>query len=153
MLTFEVQGIPAPKGSTRSFRHNRTGQVVTTGDNPNTRPWQAAVGWCAAAAMKGAEPTLGAVAVEVVFRFPRPKSHYRKSGELKPKAPARHTTKPDLDKLTRALFDALTGIVWRDDSQAFTVQATKDYAGFPCHPGAVVVVTEVPPPRFLGGTP
>ena len=120
-LEFDVQGIPAPKGSTRSFRNKKTGGTVTTGDNPNTKPWQLAVGWCAKDAMCGAPLMGGPVSVGVVFRMPRPKGHYRKDLSLRPSAPAHHTVKPDLDKLLRAVFDALKHVAWLDDSQVVSL--------------------------------
>lgn len=39
------------------------------------------------------------------------------------------TTRPDLDKLTRAVFDALTDAhIWHDDAQVVGLVATKRYA-------------------------
>ena len=61
----------------------------------------------------------GPVIVTVDFYLPRPKSHYgtgRNAGALKPSAPAEHLTMPDLDKLTRAVGDALTRLAWRGRS-------------------------------------
>ena len=39
-----------------------------------------------------------------------------------------HSKKPDVDKLLRALCDALTGIVWVDDSQVSVCALNKGYA-------------------------
>jgi crossover junction endodeoxyribonuclease RusA len=80
--------------------------------------------------MGGREPLAGALELRVVFGFPRPKSHYRTGrnvGELKIDAPRYCTTKPDADKLLRAIGDAVTGIVCRDDSQFVEITATKLY--------------------------
>jgi hypothetical protein len=52
--------------------------------------------------------------------LPRPKS-------LKRTITA-HLKKPDLDKLTRAVKDALTLVVWQDDSQVVQMTARKAYA-------------------------
>jgi Holliday junction resolvase RusA-like endonuclease len=38
------------------------------------------------------------------------------------------TVKPDLTKLLRAVEDALTGVVWRDDSQIIHQVVNKEYA-------------------------
>ena len=68
-----------------------------------------------------------------IFRFQRPKSHFgtgRNAGKLKKSAPRCHVVKPDLSKLVRAVEDALTGIIWRDDSQVIDYRPylTKGYA-------------------------
>lgn len=49
------------------------------------------------------------------------------------------TRPPDLDKLTRAVLDALTGIVWVDDRQVVALHSTKVQGATP---GVDVTVTE-----------
>jgi Holliday junction resolvase RusA-like endonuclease len=64
------------------------------------------------------------------FIMPRPKGHYRSgkhAGEVKDGAPPYPAVKPDAGKLARGTEDALTGIVWRDDSQIVTEVLTKRY--------------------------
>lgn len=60
------------------------------------------------------------LAVEVVFYRSRKKNHYR-SGRyerlLKPTAPALPIAPPDATKLWRGFEDALTGLLWHDDSR------------------------------------
>ena len=51
------------------------------------------------------------------FYFARPKSLN--------KSILQKTTRPDVDKLIRAVLDALTGIVYADDSQVTAVSAAK----------------------------
>ena len=53
-----------------------------------------------------------------------------------------HTTAPDLDKLTRAVLDALTGVLYLDDKQVIELHARKQYALYPAGPGARITVTE-----------
>lgn len=138
-VSFTVAGIPAPQGSKSPWGSEA---------NPNTKPWRAAVAADARAAMTYhdadgtsgyLEPIAGPVVLYVTFTFPRPKSHYRTgrhAHELKPSAPAYCATKPDLDKLLRAIGDAITGIVVRDDSQIVEIVASKWYGA----PSAVVTV-------------
>jgi Holliday junction resolvase RusA-like endonuclease len=45
-----------------------------------------------------------------------------------------------LDKLTRAVLDALTFVVFADDSQVIEILATKDYGA----PGVVVEIQRIP---------
>ena len=67
--------------------------------------------------MAGAQPYEGAIEIRASFYMPRPKSVKR----------AEPTVKPDLDKLQRALLDALTSIVYRDDAQVVEIRASKHY--------------------------
>lgn len=137
-LHFTAIGMPATKGSTRAFA--RGGRIVVTATNPRTKPWEAVV--AAAALEAGAEPLDGPIAVGLVFRLPRPAGHFGKRG-LRPTAPAWPARRPDLDKLIRAVLDALTGICWRDDSRVVEIRATKGYAGGGDKPCGVTV-TVVP---------
>lgn len=69
------------------------------------------------------------------FQLPYPTSSIRKyqMGWLP------HTKKPDVDKLMRALLDALTGIVWKDDSQVCYAMVNKVYA-WNGKPGAEIII-------------
>lgn len=126
VASFFVSGVPRPKGSTRSFRHNRTGKIITWADNAERlRPWQRAIAVAARAA--GLKPASGSVDLVVRFYLPRPKRHYGARG-LRPSAPDAHTQKPDLDKLLRAVLDALTGVAYRDDGQVLLIEAMKLWA-------------------------
>jgi crossover junction endodeoxyribonuclease RusA len=139
-VTFRVDGIPAPKGSTKAMRHRTTGRVIVTETNPHTRPWAALVRDAAWQVLPRAAlpllpfPTGIAVHLGVTFILPRPVSL--------PKKVRAHTKKPDLDKLVRAVKDALTGVLWADDSQVVTMTAAKRYAGPDERPGAKVAVGE-----------
>jgi len=127
-LTIVVPGIPVPQGSLRAFARN--GHAWATSDNPRTRPWKAAVTSAAAELVEQtgfAKLIHQAIAVRVTFRLPRPKGHYGRRGLL-PSAPPYPNVLPDLDKLARAILDALTGIVWRDDAQVVRLAVEKVYA-------------------------
>lgn len=120
-LAFTVPGVPAPQGSKNPWG----GEA-----NARTRPWRAAVS-AEAALHWGGRPLLGGpVEVAVQFAFPRPKAHYgtgRNANKLKDSAPEFVTKAPDLDKLARAIGDALTGIVYRDDAQIARLEVEKVY--------------------------
>jgi crossover junction endodeoxyribonuclease RusA len=120
MISFTIAGVPAPQGS-----KVRTKWGVRE-DNPATRPWRTAVAWEATAAMNGRQPFDMPLELLVDFYFPRPKSHYLKSG-LRSTAPYWCATRPDTDKLLRAIGDAITGIVVRDDAQLVLINARKLY--------------------------
>jgi len=68
-----------------------------------------------------------AIFLSVTFLMPRPKSL--------PKKVHQDVKRPDLDKLIRAVMDALTGIYYQDDSQVVLISATKNYVGKNDTPG------------------
>ena len=74
----------------------------------------------------------GPVSVHLTFYLPRPRYHYgtgRNANRLKGSAPALVDKRPDVDKLSRAVLDAITQSgAWRDDSQVAHLSAAKRYA-------------------------
>lgn len=141
-VEFTVHGEPQPQGSkTIVQQRGRRPRVIE--DNPETMPWRNAVAAAGAAAMNGRQLRSGPLRLRAVFVFPRPQAHFgtgRNNGRLKPSAPVYCRTRPDVDKLLRAVGDALTGVVFRDDAQLVIVQAEKHYGEPPC---AHVVVEEL----------
>lgn len=132
MIEFFVPGIPVPQGSIRGFVVN--GRAVLTSDNTKLKPWRNSVTALAVAAMRGHDRFENAVAVKYVFTMPRPKSVKR----------AEPTVKPDLDKLVRAINDALTQAgVWRDDSQVVESREEKRYETAGLAPGVDIEVREI----------
>jgi len=73
----------------------------------------------------------GVVCLAITFCFQRPKNHFTAKGAKSKHWTLAKTTAPDLDKLIRAVGDALTGIVYRDDSQIVEIQAKKMYSEKP----------------------
>lgn len=114
--TFVVFGAPATKGSTVSFLSKRG--VVTKADCKSLAAWTQAVGWAARAARVPLAPKGEPVQVVVMFQFVRPASQKKRG------AP---TVKPDIDKLGRALLDALTNVAYVDDAQVVRLQLWKVY--------------------------
>ncbi len=60
-----------------------------------------------------------AIRVDTIFYMPRPKNHYRTgkyADQLKDTSPVLHIKKPDRDNLDKLVLDALTGVIWTDDS-------------------------------------
>lgn len=134
MISINVYGIPKPAGSKRAMHHNRTGRIILLDDSKGSRGWKTAVSKEAVAAMDGADPLDGPVELVLVFVMPRPKSHYgtgRNADVLKANAPARHTIAPDALKLARAVEDALSKIVYRDDAQIVHEIISKRYGDAP----------------------
>lgn len=119
LACFTVFGTPEPQGSMKLYRNRRTGRARLTSDNPDLKPWRYIVGMEARAARGGRELSKAAIHVQVDFIFLRPKSVT--------KARIHPTVKPDTDKLLRALFDSMTGVIYQDDAQIVRVEMTKQY--------------------------
>lgn len=125
-----IRGIPAPQGSKR-----HVGNGILVESSKRLKPWRAD----AIAAMQTAainydfKQITTAAVLEARFYFPFLKSHYTSKGIPKFDAwSVPKTTAPDLDKLLRALCDALTqsGLI-RDDSIITRIHCSKAYSGQP----------------------
>lgn len=116
-LGFVVPGRAAPKGSTRSFVSRTTGRVVTLTDSARLRDWTQQVAFWAARAKGTKAPKGASVTVYVNFVRCRPRSQRA----------TRPSVRPDLDKLLRALLDALTGVAYDDDAQVCHLRAQKTW--------------------------
>lgn len=132
-IAFDCDGLPVGQAA---LRHSRHGAAYYP-NAADLRPWKATLAAAAAEAMAGREPLAGALAARVVFRLPRPRGHYGKRGLL-PSAPPWPDRRPDLDHLIRAVGDAMSGVVLRDDAQLVVLHAQKVYGS----PGVAVEVTE-----------
>lgn len=126
-----VYGTPAPAGSKRAFAIKRggvpTGRIAISDASKRSRPWKDLISQAAGPVMGGRALLDCALAVSFTFYVRRPKGHYSKRGGLLPSAPPFPTVKPDVLKLARAVEDALSGVVYRDDSQIVTEHLVKRY--------------------------
>ncbi len=126
MLTFTVWGQPVPQGSKRAFvvrgKDGKARPVVAESAGGPLRQWRSDVIDAARQAMDGRGPIEGPVDITAIFYLRPPKQR-----------PPRHPhRRPDLDKLLRALLDALTSAsLLRDDAQVITLHAMKRYASEP----------------------
>lgn len=130
-MRFTVYGKPQPAGSKRGFVNKKTGAVIITDAAKGSRPWKQEVAGVAKAAMGSRIPWDLPLELTVDFYLARPKGHFNTKGELRPKAPKVPAVRPDATKLLRAVEDALTGIVWRDDAQVVLQVVAKHYADAP----------------------
>jgi Holliday junction resolvase RusA-like endonuclease len=126
-VEFTVPGEPATKGSYKAFP-GRNGKMVVKNDNPRCKGWQDAIATVARFAMQGRKPLTCAVTVRAAFRC-------RWEGKGEPSG----VPFVDLDKLQRALFDGLQGVVLDDDALVVDVHATKTWG----EPGVTVTVEPV----------
>lgn len=150
-LYITVYGEPGPQGSKRYVGR---GNMVES--SQKVKPWRQDVKYAAIAATQDLpdwEILDGPLAVSMVFTFARPLSHYRTGRNahlLKDSARTRPAVYPDLSKLSRSTEDALTGVVWTDDSRIVEYrQLAKYYAGTRqlgvlSQPGCTVRVWKLP---------
>lgn len=117
-IQITVYGRPQPAGSKKAFSHPHTGRTVVVDDAKKSMPWKQQVAGAARAAYDG--PLMdGPLVLHVNFYMSRPRSHFgtgRRAEQVRATAPTYPTVKPDATKMVRAVEDALTGIVWRDDA-------------------------------------
>lgn len=106
-------GIPLSGGSAREDgRQNTSFQASTPGS------------------LESGSLLRGPLVLEATFYFPRPKGHYgtgRNADVVKPGAPLYPDVKPDIDKLSRAILDSCTGVIWKDDAQVVNKWVRKMY--------------------------
>jgi len=123
-VSFTIHGNPAPKGSFTRMPNGAMLPAGTTASRKKASDWRNDCKNAALLAMGEQPPSPCAVRLLVEFSLSYPVSSVRKyqMGWL----PA--IKQPDVDKLLRGLFDALTGIVWVDDSQVVYVMVNKNYA-------------------------
>lgn len=126
MIKFTVWGHPEPQGSTKAFIPKGWNRAVITSDNKKVKPWRQQIAGTAidTPGMVLWKREQGGVNMTLVFVLARPAS-LKKSWTVANK-------KPDMDKLQRAVFDALTGIAYEDDSQIVAVHAVKAYGSPEC---------------------
>ena len=96
----------------------------------------------------------GPLQVSFGFDLARPKSHFgtgRNAGKLKASASQWVGNAPDLDKLIRAVMDAITdsGVWWFDDGQVAQLSASKKYCSEGEVPGVTVAIMELPVPAAV----
>jgi Holliday junction resolvase RusA-like endonuclease len=110
VISFTVEGNPVTQGSMKVINghviHSR-GQALIL--------WRTMIGLEARKA--GAFPVPNPVEMVIEFRLPRPKTVKRDLPYVA----------PDLDKLIRAVLDALTGIAYVDDGQVVSITSSKVY--------------------------
>lgn len=152
-ITFKVQEKPQPQGSMQAFilpsresaysaawavikartsdadkiydiiaAYGKRLRTIVTSDNKKLKPWRAAVRGAAMRAMQeSGQHMIEAQAparLTLDFYFLKPPSVKKRRFM---------TVKPDLDKLIRSTMDALSEVIYADDSQVVILNVTKNY--------------------------
>ena len=128
MIRFTVYGVPVSQGNKTpfTFRDKNSGKVrasMSERNNKGLEAWRHDVSMIAQQ-HRPDKPYDGPVAVTLRFFFIRPKSVSEKKRPLP-------IVKPDIDKITRAIFDALKGKIYTDDSRVCDLITSKRYDDTP----------------------
>lgn len=128
-LTLEIEGTPMPKQSVRSFI--RGGKIAHYQKTEVVKHFKNVEVSVKSQLPKDFTILDGNIIISVDFIFEPPSSWSKKKmKELEEGAYIPKTTRPDLtDNLKKGLCDALTGIVWTEDSRISTELLNRKYYG------------------------
>ena len=132
MITFTIPGNPVAQPRVKARQAGKFIQVYTP--EKKIKPYKDAIKLVASQAMAGKPPIEGPIGVCIHFYFDRPKSHTKRQREC-----GYHSQKPDIDNLTKAVFDALNEICFQDDSQIWELRVYKRWTE---GPGKTIVTIE-----------
>lgn len=151
-ITVDVPGTPIAQGSTRSFE--RAGRTFTKSSNAGPlERWRGDI----RTALRGQEPDVPVrdpISIRLSFRMPRPASHFLPANSKRPEPVLREDAPhwvvggKDVDKLVRAVLDAMTGLVYVDDGQVVSIVAAKRYPGPGESVGLRLELATTPRPGF-----
>lgn len=147
VIAFWLPGVPEPQGSKRGFVNPKTGKaMIVDVQHSRQRSWRREIIDEAQRAY-GGPPLNRSLQVDLIFAFERPQGHWNKKGLLRASAPRHMETGKDIDKLARAVLDALkiAGTI-SDDRRVSKLECTKDYLDAfnfkPVGPGLRVQISE-----------
>ena len=123
-IMFTVYGEPVAKGRPRFSTRGKFPVAYTP---EKTKAFEFEVGMMALTAMGGSKPLEGALEAFIYVTFPVPASYSKKRTEACLSDVEKHTKKPDLDNVVKAICDGMDKIVFLSDSQITSIHATKVY--------------------------
>lgn len=137
-----VRGRPRTAGSKSGFVNKNTGKVIFTPAGSRQKSWQESVRWTFLQSEYARTiPIDGAIMVSLLYSFARPKSHLTSKGKHTKSYKHFPSVRPDIDKLNRAVLDALSGLAYKDDALIVSEVAMKEY-GVP--EGVRIIIRKIP---------
>lgn len=121
---FIVTGDPQGKARPRLGRNH-------TYTPPKTAQYEAFVRLSYNLQVRDKKPLEGAVKAQIEAYFKPAQSASKTDKEKMYSGELRPTKKPDIDNITKAIYDSLNGLAYRDDSQIVFEQVTKRYINSP----------------------
>lgn len=128
-VSFTVPGQPRGKG--RPIAGKSFAGYTTLRTPEKTVAYEGLIAICAQQAMAGRPLIEGPVFVSMTMACQIPaswstrKKQQAEVGNIKP------ATKPDADNCVKAMFDAMNGVVWKDDVQVCELNLAKIYCSTP----------------------
>lgn len=139
MLKFDIPGVPVGKGRPRAAKRGKHIQLYTP---EKTATYEGVIALTARQAMAGGLLLEGPVATVMEIRLPIPQSWPKRKQAAALAGTEYPTKKPDADNVIKAIFDALNGVVWHDDTQVVDIVVRKRYAAVPGVAVEIVRITE-----------
>lgn len=128
ILNFHVPGQPVGKGRPRIGKVGTHARMFTPEKTVN---YEGLVAYAAQQAMAGAALLEGACDVKLRIDCQIPASWSGKKQRAAEAGEIRPVSKPDADNIIKAIFDAMNGVVWKDDVQAVEIAVSKRYSLVP----------------------
>ena len=126
-LTITIPGKPIAKARPRFARRGKFVKTYSCQETEEGRFMFSLM----AQLREGWQPIHGPVRLEALFMMPITSSASNKKRLDMALGNIRHTKKPDTDNLLKFVKDCANGILWKDDSQVYSLYATKFYAETP----------------------
>jgi Holliday junction resolvase RusA-like endonuclease len=127
-IMFTIYGHPVAKGRPRFSTRGKFPVAYTP---EKTKTYESEVGMMAKAAMGASQALEGALEAFIYVTFPVPASYSKKRTEDCLNDTEKHTKRPDLDNVVKAVIDGMSEIVFLNDSQITSIHATKVYGEIP----------------------
>lgn len=139
-IEFTVPGVPVGKGRPRATAESGKARMYTPA---KTARYESTAALFASHAMSGRPPFTGPMCVFMDIVLPVPESWSKRRQAAALAGQEWPTKKPDMDNVVKGIFDALNGIVWKDDVQVVALNVGKVYGPTP---GVAVRVRPILPP-------
>lgn len=136
-IKFTIPGQPVPK---QRPKFARRGRFISTYTPERTVNFESLVAHSAMVAMAGKELIDSAVYLELDIRLKIPESWSKKKRQSAIDGSLYHTSRYDIDNITKSCCDGMNGVVWIDDGQVVESKQRKRYSETP---GVDVIVRKL----------
>jgi Holliday junction resolvase RusA-like endonuclease len=119
-FSFTIPAIPIAQPRPRAVSLNGQARVFGAPKSHAVHAFKATCRMAFEENRRGSKPIDYPIELELVFVLPRPKMPKNRGTHRLP-----HGKRPDFDNLAKSVVDALTGLLWQDDSLLYDVRTTK----------------------------
>lgn len=142
-LLFSMSGLPRGQGRPRAtVRKAGKRAFATVYKAKEDRQYETSIAAVARGVMGDRPPLTGALSVSMRFRMPIPASATKARRAAMAAGEVPHTSKPDGSNMQKAVEDAMSGVVFTDDSQIVRGFWSKIYSD---NPGVDVRIAPLEP--------